>query len=205
MPGPAGQWGEGLASMTVVQFPSKGATKNTVASKGLVAGLDVGSTKISCLIAEAVPAKHRTSDSEDKHSLKVLGVGHQLSRGVRAGAIINVDEAERAIRLAVDAAERMAQRTIGEIYVNVSGGRPQSRLHIGCAPTQTGQVSPRDKERVLDTALSLVDPGRRAILHLSPLQYYLDEVRGIKDPGGLYGENLALELGVVTVEGPHLR
>jgi cell division protein FtsA len=110
--------------MTVVQFQGKGATKGTVVPKGgLVAALDVGSTKISCLIAEAVPAKHRTADSDDRHTLKVLGVGYQLSRGIRAGAIVNMDEAERAIRLTVDAAERMAQRTITEIYVNVSGCR----------------------------------------------------------------------------------
>ena len=163
------------------------------------------STKISCLIAEAVPAKHRTSDAEDKQSLKVLGVGHQLSRGVRAGAIINVDEAERAIRLAVDAAERMAQRTISEIYVNVSGGRPQSRLYTGSIATQGGQVAQRDMDLVLDRALELLDPGRRAILHLSPLQYHLDDARGIQDPMGLFGETLSLDLGVVTVEAAHLK
>ena len=97
--------------MTVVQFQGKGGAKPPAVSKGgLIAALDIGSTKISCLIAEAVPAKHRSSDADEKFGLKVLGVGHQLSRGVRSGAIVNVDEAERAIRLAVDAAERMAQR-----------------------------------------------------------------------------------------------
>ena len=140
--------------MTVVQFQGKGTTRGPAAPKGgVVAALDIGSTKISCLIAEVGPAKHRTSDTEDKNSLKILGVGHQLSRGVRAGAIVNVDEAERAIRLAVDAAERMAQRTITEIYVNVSGGRPQSRLFTGSEKTQTGQVSPRDMDGVLDSVL----------------------------------------------------
>jgi cell division protein FtsQ len=132
----------GFRAMTVVQFHGKGGGKPPAVTKGgLIAALDIGSTKISCLIAEAVPAKHRSSDAEEKHSLKVLGVGHQLSRGVRSGAIINVDEAERAIRLAVDAAERMAQRTINEVYVNVSGGRPQSRLYTGTAATASGQVN----------------------------------------------------------------
>ncbi|MFN4142049.1 cell division protein FtsA [Aestuariivirga sp.] len=192
--------------MTVVQFQGKGAAKgNAVPKGGLVAALDIGSTKISCLIAEAVPAKHRSSDAEEKTALRILGVGHQLSRGVRSGAIVNVDEAERAIRLAVDAAERMAQRTITGVYVNVSGGRPQSRLHTGSVPTQTGQVSPRDKDRVLDAALEQVDPGRRTILHLSPLYYHLDEARGIADPNGMFGESLSLDLSVVTVEQPHLK
>ena len=192
--------------MTVVQFQGKGGSRTTAVPKGsIIAALDIGSTKISCLIAEAVPAKHRSSESDDKNTLKVLGVGHQLSRGIRCGAIVNVDEAERAIRLAVDAAERMAQRTITEIYVNVSGGRPQSRLYTGSEKTVTGQVSPRDRDKVLDTALAQVDPGRRSILHLSPLQYNLDEARSIADPTGMFGETLSLDLGVVTVESPHLR
>lgn len=195
--------------MTVVQFQGKGAAKGTVTPKGgLIAALDIGSTKISCLIAEPVPAKHRTPEQGDRRNLKILGVGHQLSRGVRSGAIINVDEAERAIRLAVDAAERMAQRTISEVYVNVSGGRPQSRLYIGSAITHDGvgaQVSQRDLDNVLNEALAQVDPGRRTILHLAPLQYHLDDARGIKDPTGLFGDTVSLELGVVTVETPHLK
>ena len=192
--------------MTVVQFQGKTGGKNAGAPKGgLVAALDIGSTKISCLIAEAVPARHCIADNEDRHNLKILGVGHQISRGVRAGAIVNIDEAERAIRLAVDAAERMAQRSITEVYINVSGGRPQSRLHSGTATTQSGQVTGRDMGGVLNAALATVDPGRRAILHLSPLQYHLDDARGIKDPTGLFGEALTLDLGVVTVEAPHLK
>lgn len=192
--------------MTVVQFNGKGGGKPPAVSKGgLIAALDIGSTKISCLIAEAVPAKHRSSDADEKFSLKVLGVGHQLSRGVRSGSIIAVEEAERAIRLAVDAAERMAQRPINDIYVNVSGGRPQSRLYCGSAPVASGQVEQPDMDRALDDTLAQVDPGRRSILHLSPLQYNLDDARGIKDPAGMFGESLSLDLGVVTVEQAHLK
>jgi cell division protein FtsA len=192
--------------MTVVQFYGKGGGKPPAVTKGgLIAALDIGSTKISCLIAEAVPAKHRSADTDEKFTLKVLGVGHQLSRGVRSGSIINVDEAERAIRLAVDAAERMAQRSINDIYVNVSGGRPQSRLHSGMVQLASGQVDQRGLDMVLDDALSQVDPGRRSILHLTPLQYHLDDATGIKDPSGMYGESLTLDLGVVTVEQAHLK
>lgn len=192
--------------MTVVQFQGKPAGKGGGMPKGgLVAALDIGSTKICCLIAAAVPPRHRLPDTDDGRSLKVLGVGHQLSRGVRSGAIVNIDEAERAIRLAVDAAERMAQRSISEIYVNVSGGRPQSRLHAGSVETEGGQVTGRDNERALEAALQSVDPGRRTILHLSPLHYQLDDARGIADPLGLFGKQLSLDLGVVTVEASHLK
>lgn len=191
--------------MTVVQLHGKQTGRGASVAKGTVlAGLDIGSTKISCLIAEAHAAKHQPPNSTAQTVLKVLGVGHQVSRGVRSGAIVDVDEAERAIRLAVDAAERMAQRTITEIYVNVSGGRPVSRIHTGTEPTQTGQVSPRDLERVLSAALTSVEPGRRAILHLSPVQYRLDDAKGVGSPLGMFGEKLSLDLGVVTAEPSHL-
>lgn len=192
--------------MTVVQLHGKTAARgNAPAKSGIFAALDIGSTKISCLIAEVVPPKHRNSDGELRNGMRILGVGHQLSRGVRAGAIVDVEEAERAIRLAVDAAERMAQRAISEVYVNVSGGRPQSRLHAGSEATRNGQVAPDDIERVLNAALAQVDPGRRAILHLAPVQYHLDDARGIHAPLGMYGETLSLDLGVVTVEKAHLK
>ncbi len=176
--------------MTVVQLHGKSGTRGANAPKGgIIAALDIGSTKISCLIAEAVPPKHRSAEGEARNGMRILGVGHQLSRGIRSGSIVNVDEAERAIRLAVDAAERMAQRNITEVYVNVSGGRPLSRLHSGAEKTQTGQVSPRDLDRVLNAALAQVDPGRRAILHLAPVQYHLDDARGIQSPVGMYRRN----------------
>lgn len=191
--------------MSVVQLHGKTSGRAPLAPKGaVVAALDVGTTKISCLIAEVQPPKHKSGDGQDRNGLRILGFGHHLSRGVRGGAIINVDEAERAIRVAVDAAERMAQRTIGEVYVNVSGGRPQSRLHSSKIKTQTGQVSPRDLENVLNEALNQVDPGRRSVLHLAPIHYHLDDARGVKEPLGMYGEEIGLDLGVVTVEPSHL-
>lgn len=191
--------------MSVVQLHGKLSGRGTAAVKGaVIAALDIGSTKICCLIAEVVAPRHRAADGEERNDLRILGLGHHLSRGVRGGAIVNVDEAERAIRLAVDAAERMAQRTISEVYVNVSGGRPQSRLYSASQPTQTGQVNPRDMERVLNAALTEVDPGRRSILHLAPAQYHLDDARGVRAPLGMYGDRLGLDLGVVTVEPAHL-
>ncbi|MBC8036844.1 MAG: cell division protein FtsA [Rhizobiales bacterium] len=183
--------------MTVVQLHAKASGRGPVVAKdGVIAALDMGSSKISCLIAEVVSA--------ERNELRILGVGHQLSRGVRCGSVVNVDEAERAIRLAVDAAERMAQRTISKVYVNVSGGRPQSRLYAASQPTQTGQVSPRDMDKVLSSALAQVVKGHRSLLHLSPIQYHLDDARGIAAPLGMYGANLSIELAAVTVEPAHL-
>ncbi len=182
--------------MTVVQLHAKTSGRSPAAKGGVIAALDIGSTKISCLIADVISA--------ERNELHVRGVGHQASRGVRCGSIVNIDEAERAIRLAVDAAERMAQRTISEVHVNISGGRPQSRLYAANHQTHTGQVSSRDMDKVLNSALEQVDPGPRRILHLAPVQYHLDDARGVTAPLGMYGADLSIELAAVTVDPAHL-
>ncbi len=184
--------------MTVIQLHARIPGRGAGVAKGdVIAALDIGSTKISCLIAEVL--------SPERGEVRILGLGHQLSRGVRSGSIVNVDEAERAIRLAVDAAERMAGCTISDVHVNVSGGRPQSRLYMASQPTQTGQVSPRDLEKVQNSALDHIDRGPRSILHLTPVQYHLDGARGINAPLGMHGADLSIELAAVTIDPAHLR
>jgi cell division protein FtsA len=187
--------------MTVVPMHGKG----TAEKRGVLAALDIGSSKISCVIAESFVPKHRIMPGMEKSSLRVLGVGHQLSRGVKAGAIIDADEAERAIRLAVDAAERMAQRSISEVYVNVSGGRPQSFCHTGTIDLMHGVVAPRDIDKAVAAAVMQIDAKRRTILHIAPSAFMLDGARGSAPPVGMHGEKLSVELGIVTVDTAHLR
>jgi cell division protein FtsA len=192
--------------MTVVQLHGKSSGRGAGTDKrSLIAALDIGSSKISCVIAESVPARHKMPGAAEQRSLRVLGLGHQASRGVRAGAIVNVDEAERAIRLAVDAAERMAQRSISEVYVNVSGGKPQSTCLAGQCAVKGSVVSPRDLDTVISSAVAQISPARRTVLHLAPVQYHLDDAKGISAPLGMHGESLSVDLGVVTAETAHLR
>jgi cell division protein FtsA len=186
--------------MTVVPMHGKGAS-----DKRLLAALDIGSSKISCVIAESFAPRHRVAADVAKNSLRVLGVGHQQSRGIKAGAIVDADEAERVIRLAVDAAERMAQRSIGEVYVNVSGGRPKSVCHTGNIDLQHGVVAPRDIDKAIAAAIMQIDARRRSILHIAPSSYALDGARGHTPPIGMHGERLGVDLGVVTVDTAHLR
>ena len=151
--------------MTVIELPAKGDAKGPISSKGsLVAALDIGSTKISCLIGELVSQNRRTADGKEASALRVLGFGCQASRGTRSGAIVDLDQAERAIRLAVDAAEKMAKRTITSVFVNVAGGRPQSNAYAAAVETETGQVTARDIETASRAALAQGhQPGRRTL------------------------------------------
>jgi cell division protein FtsA len=184
--------------MNVVPLNGKGSAEK----RNVLAALDVGSSKITCVIAEAFAPRNRVTASQ---SLRVLGVGHQLSRGIKAGSIVDVDQAERAIRLAVDAAERMAQRSIGEVFVNVSGGKPRSFCHAGTVNLPSGVVAPRDVDKAVAAAISGADVKRRAVLHLAPSAYVLDGARGSNAPIGMHGEKLSVEIGVVTVDTAHLR
>src|SRR6185312_8578138 len=162
--------------MTVVELRPSGTTQ--VASpptRKLIAALDIGSTKISCLIGEPVTSKHRLVDDDERPGFTVLGFGHQASRGVRNGMIVDVDQAERAIRLAVDAAERSAKRTISSVFVNVAGGRPQSLVTSAKVKLATGQVTQSEIEAATAAALSQVRAGTRIILHAVAAQFQLDD------------------------------
>ncbi|MFW6077825.1 MAG: cell division protein FtsA [Hyphomicrobiales bacterium] len=170
---------------------------------GLVAALDIGSTKVCCLIGDVAPPKRKLPGGSEHDELTVVGVGHQASRGVHGGAVVDLDEAERAIRLAVDAAERMAGHTVSEVFVNVSGGRPLCTSHHAGIRLPGPAVTDDDVANVLGAAIRGIDPGKRIVLHATPTRFDLDQAKGIREPVAMYGERLGVELNAVTVEpGP---
>ena len=93
----------------------------------ILSALDVGASKIVCLIARLTPMEPSEALRGRTHRCKVLGVGHQRSSGVKGGAVVDLQAAEHAARLAIDAAERMAGVEVGGVMVNMSGGRIGSR------------------------------------------------------------------------------
>lgn len=182
-------------------FRSKSREVNV--ASGPVAVLDLGSTKISCTIAE--PAERFLQGQEYRQALRITGVGTTASRGIKSGAISNIDDAERAIRIAVDSAERMAKQHVRSVHVNVSGGRPASIACSAQVRTQTGVVSPRDIEMAISAAIGKAAIGKRHVLHLNPVGYSLDGVIADRPPLGMHGEVLGVEVGIVTLDSSHLR
>jgi cell division protein FtsA len=168
----------------------------------VVAALDLGSSKICCVIAETGTAK---SHVDHRAGLRVLGFGQTVSRGIRNGSIANVEEVERAIRVAVDTAERSAGRRIRDVVVNVSGGRPKSQMVAAHVRTQTGVVSPRDLEMAVASAVGKADIGTRHVMHLTTFGHSLDNVAMDRAPLGMHGEVLGVDVGVVTLDASHLR
>jgi len=165
-----------------------------VGRHGFIAALDVGTTKVCCFIART-----------DAPGIRVIGIGHQVSRGLRGGAIVDMEAAEESIRAAVDAAERMAGETIREVYVNLSGGRPASHT-VGVEVSIAGhEVGESDIRKVLEHGRARNEPGERQVVHAMPVGYTIDGSRGIRDPRGMYGERLGVNMHVVTAATGPLR
>ncbi len=164
---------------------------------GIIAALDIGSTKVCCLIARVEPPA-RNSTSGPK--IKILGVGHHAARGIRGGTVVNLEEAERSIRLAVDAAERMGQVSVAEVYVNVAGGQPRSICYRGAVQIENDVVTDGDVTAVTAAAMGQVNLDGRVLLHASPVQYCVDDAKGVRDPIGMYGTNLGVDVNAVLVE-----
>ncbi len=154
----------------------------------LHAALDIGSSKIACFIGRA-----------EEDGLRVIGVGHQSSRGVRGGAVVDPDEAETGIRAAVQQAERMAGEAISAVTVNLSVGQPRSHRIVVEGPLSGREVQDRDLRRLLRAALNEFHEPARVVTHAIPLSWSVDGDRGVRDPRGMFGRALGVEMHLVTV------
>jgi cell division protein FtsA len=188
-------------------FGGKSSGQNAAANArgGLVTVLDLGSTKISCVIAQLKPREETAILPGRTHYVEVLGIGHQRSRGVKSGVIIDLDGAEQAIRLAVDAAERMAGVTVESLIVNMSAGRLKSEQFSASIKLGGHDVDESDINRVLAAGAKQSMAAERQVVHSLPVSFTLDAERGISDPRGMYGEQLGVDMHVLTADAAPLR
>ena len=162
---------------------------------GAIAALDIGSSKICCLIAR----------TDDPGAIKVVGYGYTSSQGVRAGTIVNMEDAEAAIANAVHAAEQMAGVTAHDIFVNISGGHPTSRMLGVEVAILDQEVSEVDLRRALAQGRAQHRIPENEVIHAIPVSYSLDGNRGIRDPRGMFGDRLGVQLHMVTANSGPLR
>ncbi|CAA7618498.1 cell division protein FtsA [Magnetospirillum sp. UT-4] len=155
---------------------------------GLIAALDVGSTKVCCFLARV----------QDDGSPRIIGIGHQLARGMRAGAVVDMEELEHSIRASVDAAEEMAGERVKSVVVNVAGGTPAS-TNVKVEVAMNGHaVNEADIRRMLDHGRAHNETADRELIHAIPVDYTIDGNEGIKDPRGMYGERLGVAIHVIA-------
>jgi cell division protein FtsA len=169
-------------------------TTQVRARNGLIAALDIGTHKTTCLIARG-----------DGAAATFMGYGLHGSRGVKAGTIVDMEAAEQSVLQAVHAAEQMAGETISQVLINVSGGHPSSRTVIQEVPISGSEVDEQDMRQALDQARYITEPGEREVLHIVPTAYSIDGSRGIRDPRGMFGQRLGAHLHVVSASTSALR
>jgi len=166
----------------------------------VAAALDVGSSKVVCLIGRLRPHGPQQVLTRRSHSVDVIGFGHTVARGTKAGTVVNLGQAEDAIRRAVDAAERMASVEIESVVLSISSGRPASELFAAEVEILSAAVSENDIARVLAVGSRHSLRDGRAVLHSLPVGYSIDGVNGVRDPRGMLGTRFGVDMHVATTD-----
>jgi cell division protein FtsA len=166
----------------------------------LIAALDIGTSKVVCLIAKLTPNAPQEVLRRRTHAVEVIGFCHTGARGMKAGNVVDLVEAEEAVRHAVDGAERSARRQIEAAVISVSAGRLGSELYAASVDIAGGTVGDSDIARVLAAgSRQSVRPGR-VVLHSLPIGFALDDARGIRDPRGMLARQFGVDMHVVTTD-----
>jgi cell division protein FtsA len=166
----------------------------------VAAVLDIGSTKIVCLIARLTPVEGGEALRDRKRAIEVVGFAHQRVRGIKSGVVANLEAVEESIRQAVDAAERRAGVTVGSLIVNVSAGRLKSETCSASVRLGARAVADADVVRVLAAGRAHVAEEGRTVIHTLPIGYTLDGASNLADPRGMLGDRLGVDMHVATAD-----
>ncbi|MCB1720632.1 MAG: cell division protein FtsA [Rhodospirillales bacterium] len=160
----------------------------------LLAALDIGSSKIACFIGRVV---------DDEGTFEVLGVGHHASKGVKNGTIVDLDAAESVIRQTVHAAENMAADVmkgypLREVVVNLPGVQAASHAYTSDVQIAGHEVTDNDVRRALAKAQEQVLSEDYELIHTIPMDFRIDGNEGIRDPRGMFGQDMSVDIHMVT-------
>lgn len=165
------------------------------ARTGLIAALDIGTTKVCCLIA------HAHGDG----AIRIVGIGHHASRGLRGGAVVDMDAAQNTILTSISAAEELAGDRIRDVIINVSGGNLASQTYSVETPVSGREINDFDLRQLLTLGKEIDQPADRNLLHCIPTGYKIDATRGIRDPRGMYADMLGVDMHIVSARAGALR
>jgi cell division protein FtsA len=161
-----------------------------MAKSEIITGLDLGTTKVACIIAE----------EKDGGDISIVGVGTAPSEGLRRGVVVNLDKTVYSIKKAVAEAELMAGVRVEEVVAGIAGDHIRSINSRGViAVSRPGiEISGKDVSRVLEQARAIAIPMDREIIHILPQEFIVDDQTGIKDPVGMSGVRLEAVVHIVT-------
>ncbi len=156
--------------------------------KNLIVGLDIGTSKIVTIVAELLP----------DGSLKVIGLGQHLSRGLKKGVVVNIDSTMQAIQRSLEEAELMADCKINTVYTGIAGSHIRSLNSHGMVKIKDAEVSQVDVDRVVETARAVALPADQQILHILTQEFIIDGQEDVREPLGMSGMKLEVKVHIVT-------
>lgn len=163
-------------------------------TRQLITAVDIGSWKISALIAAI----------NDAGEMEVLGTGQRESRGVRRGFIADMERTELAVRETVEQAERVAGSNIEDVWVGFSGGNLVSDIVSVERELGGFRVERDDIEELMVIGRDSIDPGGKVILHAQPACFVINGTEGVKRPEGMHADRLGVDIHVVLADGAPL-
>ena len=156
--------------------------------QNLIVGLDIGTSKIVAIVAELQP------DS----SVKVIGLGQHVSRGLKKGVVVNIDSTMQAIQRALEEAELMADCKISTVFTGIAGSHIKSLNSHGMVKIKEAEVTQADVDRVVDTARAIALPSDQQILHILTQEFIIDGQEDVREPLGMSGMKLEVKVHIVT-------
>lgn len=156
--------------------------------KNLIVGLDVGTSKIVAIVAELQP----------EGTLKVIGLGQHVSRGLKKGVVVNIESTMQSIQRALEEAELMADCKINNVYTGIAGSHIKSLNSHGMVKIKDAEVSQMDVDRVVETARAIALPADQQILHILTQEFIIDGQEDVREPLGMSGIRLEVKVHIVT-------
>lgn len=156
----------------------------------VVVGVDIGSSKVCTIIGEY----------NRNNQIQIFGVGTAECKGLKKGIIVDIDNAVDAIKNSIQQAERMSNMEISHVYINIAGGHTSLVKNRGvvAVSNEDMEVTPDDIERAFEASRIISLPVDREIIGIIPLQFIVDGYDHIKDPVGMIGSRLEVEVYAVT-------
>lgn len=163
-----------------------------MSTKSVIVALDIGTTKVCTLIAQ-----------KTAKSLDILGVGSHPSHGLKKGSVVNIEKTVESIRSSIEEAKLMAGiENLDSATVGIAGNHIYCFNSSGVVPVKNKEISQADVDRVIEAAKAVLIPSDREIIHVIPQEFKVDNTAGIKNPVGMCGSRLEVNVHIVTGKTP---
>ncbi len=163
-----------------------------MSTKSVIVALDIGTTKVCTLIAQ-----------KSGKNLEILGVGSHPSNGLKKGSVVNIEKTVESIRSSIEEAKLMAGiEELESATVGIAGNHIFCFNSSGVVPVKNKEINQADVDRVIEAAKAVLIPSDREILHVIPQEFKVDNTVGIKNPIGMCGSRLEVNVHIVTGKTP---